>query len=223
MNYISVAIDGPAGAGKSTISKAVASLLNYVYVDTGAIYRAIAYSSINNGLDTKKDIEPISELAGKCSIEIKYIDKGQRIILDGSDVSDYIRTPQISKGASDVSAIPGVRTALLNIQRDIANNNNVIMDGRDIGTIVLPDATVKIFLTASTEVRANRRYKEMLDKGIDCSFDEILKDIIYRDKQDSERDVAPLKPADDSIIFDNSDFDFEQSVNHLYKIIKENI
>jgi len=223
MNYISVAIDGPAGAGKSSISKALAKRLNFIYVDTGAIYRALAYTSINSGYDTKKDIDLIAELANKCKIELKYIDSVQHIFVNEKDVTDYIRTSEVSKGASDVSAIPAVRDALLSIQRNIANSNNILMDGRDIGTVVLPDATFKIFLTASIDERAKRRYKEMLEKGIECNFDDIKANIAYRDEQDSNRPVAPLKPAEDSVIFDNSNYTFEESVEYLYKLIKENV
>lgn len=222
MSYISVAIDGPAGAGKSSISKKLAERLGYVYVDTGAIYRSIAYEAIKFGYDTKTDAEKITELTNECNIDIKYINGSQHIFVNGSDVTSCIRTPEVSKAASDVSAISGVRNALLSIQRSIADNNNVIMDGRDIGTVVLPFATVKIFLTASIEKRAERRYKELLEKGVKCNFEDIKSDIAYRDQQDSTRSVAPLKPAEDSIIFDNSEYDFEQSVDCLYKIIKEN-
>lgn len=223
MNYISVAIDGPAGAGKSSISKELAKRLNYIYVDTGAIYRALAYTSLNLGYDTKEDFEKISDLANKCRIELKYIDGVQHIFVDEKDVTSYIRTPDVSKGASDVSAIPMVRKALLSIQRNIAETNNVLMDGRDIGTVVLPNAAIKIFLTASIDERAKRRYKEMVEKGVECNFEDIKADIAYRDEQDSNRPVAPLKPADDSFVFDNSDYNFEQSVEYLYNFIKENI
>ena len=221
VSYISIAIDGPAGAGKSSVSKSLAFKLGFVYVDTGAIYRSIAYTAIKLGLDTKVDVEKIAELANKSTVDIKYIDGVQHIFVDGDDVTDYIRTPEVSKGASDVSAIPAVRDALLFIQRNIADNNNVIMDGRDIGTVVLPDATVKIFLTASVKNRAERRYKEMTEKGVECNLDEIMAEISYRDEQDSNRPVAPLKPAPDSVVFDNSDYNFEQSVDFLYNIIKE--
>ncbi len=223
MKYISVAIDGPAGAGKSSISKELAKKLNFIYVDTGAIYRSLAYTALKLGLDTKINADEIKNLAENCKIELKYIDNVQHIFVNGEDVSAYIRTPDVSKGASDVSAISGVRNALLSIQRDIASKNNVLMDGRDIGTVVLPNATIKIFLTASIEERAKRRYKEMLEKGIECNFEDIKKDILYRDNQDSNRPVAPLKPAVDSVIFDNSNFNFEESVEHLFALIKENI
>ena len=223
VSYISIAIDGPAGAGKSSISKELAKKLNYIYVDTGAIYRSLAYTALKLGYDTKNDTDEIAKLANSCKIELKYVDNAQHILVDGDDISDYIRTPEVSKGASDVSAIPKVRDALLSIQRNIASKNNVLMDGRDIGTVVLPDATIKIFLTASIEERAKRRYKEMLEKGVICSFDDIKTDIAYRDKQDSNRPVAPLKPAVDSIIFDNSNYNFNESVEYLYKLIKENV
>ena len=223
MNYISIAIDGPAGAGKSSISKELAKKLNYIYVDTGAIYRSLAYTALKNNLNTKTDIKKISELAKKCIIDLRYIDNVQHIFVDNNDVTDFIRTPDVSKGASDVSAISEVRESLLSIQRNIANKNNVLMDGRDIGTVVLPNATIKIFLTASIDERAKRRYKEMLEKGVKCNFDNIKADIAYRDDQDSNRPVAPLKPAQDSIIFDNSNYSFEESVEYLYKIIKEKI
>lgn len=223
MNYISVAIDGPAGAGKSSISKELAKRLNFIYVDTGAIYRSLAYTALKLGFDTKLDTDKISDLSNNCNIELKYIDNVQHIFVDGDDVTGYIRTPEVSKGASDVSAIPKVRDALLSIQRNIAKTNNVLMDGRDIGTVVLPDATIKIFLTASIEERANRRYKEMVEKNIDCNYDDIKADIAYRDEQDSNRPVAPLKPAEDSEIFDNSNYNFEESVDYLYKLIKEKI
>lgn len=223
VSYISVAIDGPAGAGKSSISKELAKRLNFIYVDTGAIYRCLAYTALKLGYNTKNDTDKIACLAENCKIELKYIDGVQHIFADGNDVSEYIRTPEVSKGASDVSAIPEVRKALLSIQRNIAGVNNVLMDGRDIGTVVLPNATIKIFLTASIDERAKRRYKEMVEKGVKCNFDDIKADIAYRDEQDSNRTVAPLKPAEDSVIFDNSNYDFEESVEYLYKLIKENM
>ena len=173
MNYISVAIDGPAGAGKSSISKELAKKLNFIYVDTGAIYRALAYTAIKNNLDTKLDVEKISVLVLKSKIDLKYIDDVQHIFVDGDDVTAFIRTPEVSKGASDVSAIPQVRKALLSIQRDIADKNNVLMDGRDIGTVVLPNATIKIFLTALPEERARRRYDEFVLKGVETTFEEV--------------------------------------------------
>lgn len=223
MKYVSVAIDGPAGAGKSTISKQLAKKLGFIYVDTGAIYRSIAYLAIKNSLDTKKDIKEITELANTCKIRIVYENDSQHVYINDCDVTDFIRTPDVSIGASDVSAISGVRDALLSIQRNLAQNSNVIMDGRDIGTVVLPCATVKIFLTASVERRAERRYKELVEKGVKTDIKNIKDDIMYRDKQDTERDIAPLKPAEDSVVFDNSDYNFDESVEYLYNLVKERI
>ncbi len=221
MNYISVAIDGPAGAGKSSISKELAKKLNFVYVDTGAIYRALAYTALKNNMDTKLDVEKISDLVIKTKIDLKYVDGVQHIFVDNSDVTDFIRTPEVSKGASDISAIPKVRESLLSIQRNIAHQNNVLMDGRDIGTVVLPDATIKIFLTASIEERAKRRYKEMLEKGIECNLDQIEKDIIARDNQDMSREVSPLKKADDAVLVDTSNMNKEQVIDALIALAKE--
>ncbi|MBQ6908226.1 MAG: (d)CMP kinase [Clostridia bacterium] len=221
MNYISVAIDGPAGAGKSSISKELARRLNFIYVDTGALYRSLAYVALKENLNTKTDIDKISKLADNTTFSIKYIDGIQHLFANENDITDYIRTAEVSKGASDVSAIPHVRQSLLEIQRNMAKTSNVIMDGRDIGTVVLPNASIKIFLTASIDERAKRRYKEMTEKGIKTDFELIKSDIIYRDEQDSNRPVAPLKPAEDSILFDNSNYNFEQSVEYLYNIIKE--
>ena len=220
MSCISVAIDGPAGAGKSSVSKAVAQKLNFIYADTGAIYRAIAYYALKSGISIENEAEKVCELAAGCKIEIVYSDNMQHIIIDGCDVTNYIRLPEVSKAASDVSALPGVRSALLHIQRELAEKNNVIMDGRDIGTVVLPDADVKVFLTASIDERASRRYSELTEKGVKCSLDKIKADIQYRDKQDSERSVAPLKPADDAVTIDSSNMNFEQSVESILKLIR---
>ncbi len=219
MSYISVAIDGPAGAGKSSIAKAVAKKLGFIYVDTGALYRSIAFCAIKAGIDIKSNPDDAASLAEKCTLDILYKDSVQHILVDGVDVTDYIRTPEVSKGASDVSAIPRVRAALLNIQRSLAEKNSVIMDGRDIGTVVLPNADIKIFLTASVDERAKRRYKEMLEKGVECNLEDIKKDISYRDLQDSTRETAPLKPAEDSVYVDNSDITFEESVERVLDII----
>ena len=188
-----VAIDGPAGAGKSTIAKAAAKELGFIYVDTGALYRAIAYNAVTKGVidDTQKIIDMLIDT----NVELKYVDGVQAVYLNGDDVSAYIRTPEISMGASKVSAIPQVREFLLNLQRDIAQKNNVIMDGRDIATVVLPNADVKIFLFASPECRAQRRYKELMEKGEDVTFEDVLADVNQRDYQDSHREIAPLKRA----------------------------
>lgn len=218
---INVAIDGPAGAGKSTVAKAVAKELNFIYVDTGALYRAIAYNAVKNGVIDSTD--DVVALLDKTKIELKYTDGVQAVFLNGEDVSPFIRTPEISMGASKVSAIPQVRTFLLDLQRNIAKENNVIMDGRDIATVVLPDADVKIFLSASAECRAQRRYKELVEKGENVTYDEVLDDVNQRDYQDSHREIAPLKPCETSIMADTSDKTLEESVKYITNIIKEHI
>ncbi len=218
---IAIAIDGPAGAGKSTIAKLAAKQLGFIYVDTGALYRAIGLCAYRNDIGSK-DVDNILEMLKTISIELAFNEKGEQIVLlNGEDVSSLIRTPEISMYASDVSAIPQVRAFLLDLQRNMAKTNNVIMDGRDIGTVVLPDAKIKIFLTASSKVRAKRRYDELIEKGMDVNFDDVLKDVETRDYNDSHRATAPLKPADDSVIVDTSDLDLEQSVEKLISIMKE--
>lgn len=216
-----VAIDGPAGAGKSTIAKAAAKELGFIYVDTGALYRAIAYNAVTKGVidDTQKIIDMLTDT----NVELKYVDGVQAVYLNGDDVSAYIRTPEISMGASKVSAIPQVREFLLNLQRDIAQKNNVIMDGRDIATVVLPNADVKIFLFASPECRAQRRYKELMEKGEDVTLEDVLADVNQRDYQDSHRDIAPLKPSEDSVMADTSKLTLEESIQLIIDIIKERI
>lgn len=216
-----VAIDGPAGAGKSTIAKAAAKELGFIYVDTGALYRAIAYNAVTKGVidDTQKIIDMLIET----NVELKYVDGVQAVYLNGDDVSAYIRTPEISMGASKVSAIPQVREFLLNLQRDIAQKNNVIMDGRDIATVVLPNADVKIFLFASPECRAQRRYKELMEKGEDVTLEDVLADVNQRDYQDSHREIAPLKPSEDSVMADTSKLNLEESIQLIINIIKERI
>lgn len=218
---INVAIDGPAGAGKSTVAKGAAKELNYIYVDTGALYRTIALNAIRLGIiDNEKSIV---DSLGSLRVELKYIDGCQAVILNGEDVSDFIRTPEISMGASKVSAIPEVRAFLLETQREIARNNNVIMDGRDIATVVLPDAQVKIFLFASPECRAKRRYDELIEKGENVNYEDVLQDVNQRDYQDSHREIAPLKPSEKSIMLDTSDLKLEESIEAVVKTIKENI
>ena len=217
---ISVAIDGPAGAGKSTISRQLSKKLEFIYVDTGALYRATGLKFIRQGIDTKLECD-IPEILKTTKVDIKFVDGEQRVFLDGEDVSAYIRTPEASMMASAVSAKPPVRAFLLEMQRKLARENNVIMDGRDIGTVVLPNAEVKIFLTASVETRAKRRFLELQEKGSTATFEEVLDDMKVRDYNDSHREIAPLKPADDSIIVDTSELNFEQSVDALYNIIKE--
>lgn len=218
---IAIAIDGPAGAGKSSLSKEVAKELSFIYVDTGALYRTIGLAASRKGLK-KEDKEEIISMLNDIDVKLSFNDEGTQIVLlNGEDVSSYIRTPEASMFASAVSAIPEVRAFLLDLQRNMAKSDNVIMDGRDIGTVVLPDAKIKIFLTASPEKRAMRRHKENIEKGIDSTYEEVLKDVNQRDYQDSHREIAPLKPAEDSVLVDTSDYDFEGSKELLLKVIKE--
>ena len=219
MKTINIAIDGPAGAGKSTIAKMVSKEMGYIYVDTGALYRTIALFITENNI-ADKDIESSLE---KADVSLKFIDGAQRVFLGSRDVSDLIRTPEISMAASRTSAIPEVRAYLFETQQKIARENNVIMDGRDIGTVVLPNADVKIFLTASAEERANRRYKELLEKP-DCpTYQEILDDIIKRDYQDMHRKTAPLKQAEDAVLVDTTKLNLEESAAVIVKVIKDKI
>lgn len=219
---INVAIDGPAGAGKSTIAKGAAAKLGYIYVDTGALYRTVALSAVRNGVID--DTDKIVEMLGDIKVNLGFDDDGtQCVYLNGEDVSSLIRTPEISMGASKVSAIPQVREFLLDLQRDIAKNNNVIMDGRDIATVVLPNAKPKIFLTATAECRAQRRYKELVEKGENVTYEDVLADVNQRDYQDSHREIAPLKPTDESIMADTTGMILEESVEMIINIIKENI
>lgn len=220
-NYVSVAIDGPAGAGKSTVSKAAAKEMGFIYIDTGAMYRAAALYAINHGVDLVRGKEKFVEMLDDVSIKIGYDRRGQRVYLNGEDVSDEIRTNEVSKGASAVATIPEVRERLVKLQRDMAKKNNVIMDGRDICSTVLPDAQVKIFLTASVHSRAKRRYKDLMDKGMDTEFETVKRDIIARDKNDSERKVSPLKQAEDAVLLDTSDMDFDRVVEHIKDMIKK--
>ena len=217
---ISVAIDGPAGAGKSTISRTLAGKLGFIYVDTGALYRALGLKFSRMGYDTTLDCDIETVLKGT-KIDICFIDGSQHVMLDDEDVSSDIRTPEASMMASAVSAKPPVRAFLLEMQRDLARRNNVIMDGRDIGTVVLPNAEVKIFLTATPEIRAERRYKELIEKGMDVKYEDILADVIKRDYNDSHREIAPLKPAEDSVIADTSELTFDESVELLHNIVLE--
>ena len=221
-NTIKVAIDGPSGAGKSTIAKAASAKLGFVYVDTGALYRTVALNAVRKGADTKNASEVIPTLEG-LEVRLGFVDGVQHVYLNGEDVSDKIRTPEISMGASAASAIPEVRKFLFNLQREIADANNCIMDGRDIGTVVLPDAKVKIFLTASPEIRAQRRYKELIEKGTDTTFEEVLADVKERDYNDSHREIAPLKATEESIIVDTSELNLEQSIEAIINAIEENM
>ncbi len=218
---ISVAIDGPAGAGKSTIAKRLAKELGYYYVDTGAIYRTVAYFMDLLGV-APKDTDGVTRYIDELTVEIEYDEEGvQHMIMNGMDVTADIRTPDISQKASLISAQPVVREMLLDMQRDVARKHNVIMDGRDIGTVVLPKANVKIFLTASAEVRAKRRHLELQAKGSKDSFEKVLADIKQRDHQDSTRAIAPLKQAKDAVLVDTSDLDIEGVVDAIRAIVKE--
>ena len=219
---INVAIDGPAGAGKSSISRCAAKKLGYIYVDTGALYRTVGLKFSLCGADTSLDCD-IERILADTSVDIKFSNGEQRVFLDGRDVSDDIRTPQASMMASAVSAKPQVRAFLLEMQRKLARENNVLMDGRDIGTVVLPDATVKIYLTASAQVRANRRLKELLEKGEKVTFKEVYDDMVKRDYNDMHREIAPLKKAEDAVVADTSDCSFDESVELVLKIVKERI
>ncbi len=217
---INIAIDGPSGAGKSSIAKAVSAKLGYLYIDTGAMFRSLAYKALSLGIDIPNEHDALNKMLSETTLSIERIDGIQHMILDDCDITDKIRTPKVSKAASDIAVIDFIRAWLLDLERSLAKKNNCIMDGRDIGTHVLPDADVKIFLTASAEVRAERRLKELKEKGIDVSFDEVLAEMKYRDKQDSEREVAPLKKADDAILADTSDKSFDESVELILDIIK---
>lgn len=218
MNKVAIAIDGPSGAGKSTISKILAKELGFTYVDTGAIYRTVGVYVYRNGIDPK-DASAVENVLFEIDIEIKHKNGLQRLYLNGDDVTDAIREHVISMYASDVSAISAVRAFLLDMQREFAGRDNVIMDGRDIGTVVLPDAKIKIFLTATDEDRAKRRYDELISKGQDVAFEKVLSDMRERDKQDSSRAVAPLIPAPDAILVDTTGNTLEKSVEVLKEII----
>lgn len=219
-----IAIDGPSGAGKSTISRAIAKRLGFVYVDTGAMYRACALACLRTGTDVKADPEGAAAVVSGLDIDIAYgPDGGQLVYLNGEDVTGLLRTPEVSMAASDVSAIPAVRAKLVELQRALAARRDVIMDGRDIGTHVLPDADVKIFLTASAEDRARRRYDELVLHGEDVRYEDVLADMVRRDENDSTRACAPLEPAADAVLTDTSGNEFEQSVEQIYRIITERL
>ncbi|MDD6188080.1 MAG: (d)CMP kinase [Clostridiales bacterium] len=223
MDKISVAIDGPGGAGKSTIAKAIARRFGFIYVDTGAIYRTVGLRVRRVGADPSS-AEEVTPLLESMKIEMKYDESGsQRMLLDGEDVSNAIRTPEMSMYASAVSALPEVRAFLLEMQRSMAREHSVIMDGRDIGTVVLPDADVKIFLTAAPEERARRRYLELQARGTECSYEQVLEEMNIRDKNDSERAAAPLKRAEDAIAVDTTDMSLEQSEDAVAEIIEKRI
>lgn len=214
-----IAIDGPAGAGKSTISKAAAARLGFVYIDTGAMYRAIGLAAVRRGIDPT-DAEGVKSILGEVEIGIKHSESGQQIFLNGENVSEEIRLPEISVAASNVAVIPEVRIKLVELQRSLAAKEDVIMDGRDIGTYVLPDAELKIYLTASVEERAMRRLRELAEKGVDTDFEAVKADMEYRDKNDSGREFAPLKPAEDSVLLDNTDLSPDESVDRICELAK---
>lgn len=212
---INVAIDGPAGAGKSSIAKATAAEIGFIYVDTGALYRSVALFALENGLDSDDLVKSLD----KINVSLEFIDGSQHVILNGADVSDKIRTAEVSMNASKVSTIPVVREFLFGLQKKIAAENNIIMDGRDIGTVVLPDADLKVFLTASAEERANRRFKEMTDPGI--TYEQVLEDIKQRDYNDMHRDISPLKQAEDAVLLDTTGMTVEEVKNKLKDMILE--
>jgi len=218
---ISVAIDGPAGAGKSTLSRKTAEILGFIYVDTGALYRTVGLKFSRKGADTTLNCD-IEGILAETTVDIRFVNGEQRVFLDGEDVSDDIRTPTASMMASAVSAKPPVRAFLLDMQRKLARENNVVMDGRDIGTVVLPNATVKIYLTASAQARAERRYKELCEKGTEVTYKEVYDDMVQRDYNDMNREIAPLKQADDAIVADTTECNLEESLQLLLKIVKEN-
>ena len=221
--HYSIAVDGPSGAGKSTLAKALARELNIIYVDTGAIYRTIGLEVFRRGLDPKNEAE-VSAILPELSIRMEYQDDGlQHMFLNGEDVTADIRLPNISLYASDVSALPAVRAFLLEMQRELARRNCVIMDGRDIGTVVLPDAEVKIYLTASAEERAKRRFLELAARGAGKTYQEVLEEQRLRDDNDMHRAIAPRKPAEDSVIVDTTELDCEQSKQAVLSIIRERV
>ncbi len=220
MSHIQIAIDGPSGAGKSSLSRAVARALGIVYVDTGALYRTVGYFAHARGIAIP-DIEQVIPLLGEVTIEVRYEDGTQCVYLNGENLGDRIRSSEMSMYASAVSALPAVRAFLLETQKDIARKNSVIMDGRDIGTVILPEAQVKIFLTASNEVRARRRVAELLEKGMPAAYEEVLADMEKRDEQDRTRAVAPAVAAPDAIHFDNSYNGFDEAVEALLAVIRD--
>lgn len=216
-----MAIDGPAGAGKSTIAKITGQKLDLVYIDTGAMYRAMAYYFVNNNVDAE-DTEAVKKACDSINIKIVYEDGAQQVILNDMNITKHLREEAIGKMASNVAKLSDVRSKLVSLQREMASNGRVIMDGRDIGTCVLPDAEVKIYLTASSKVRAKRRYDELVAKGEECDIDEIEKDIINRDYEDMNREISPLKQADDAICVDTSDMNIDEVVAKLIEIYEEN-
>lgn len=219
---ISVAIDGPSGAGKSTIARAVAKELGFLYIDTGALYRSIGFFVLESGKDPRRREDVEGCLPG-IQLELRHVDGIQRVFLNGEDVSEKIRTPAVSMAASQVSAVPEVRAFLLELQRSMARENNVIMDGRDIGTVVLPDAGLKIFLTAAPEDRARRRFEELTTRGETVTYEEVLRDVIQRDYNDTHRDISPLRQAADAVLADTTGFPLEKSVALIRSLVEERL
>ncbi len=221
MGHTAIAIDGPSGAGKSTLARMAAKKLGYIYVDTGALYRTVGLYALRHGADVH-DEQAVAALLPEIGIEMRYDGAGvQRMILNGEDVSDLIRTPEVSMAASAVSALGPVRAFLLDTQRDMARRYDVIMDGRDIGTVVLPEANVKIFLTASPRERAHRRWRELREKGMDVALEDVLRDVETRDKNDSGRALAPLRPAEDAVMCDTTELDLEASLELILDTVKK--
>ena len=219
---LAIAIDGPSGAGKSTIACILAKDLHFLYVDTGALYRAVGYHMLCKGV-TPGDAAQVEPLLNGLDVALRYVDGEQHVFVNGEDVNAFIRTPEVSMAASAVSALPVVRRFLFDLQRDIAAQNNVIMDGRDIGTVVLPQAGLKIFLTASAEARAERRYKELLEKGVATTYDEVLADMQKRDHDDETRAAAPLKAAEDAVLVDSTAYTLDEVVARLKDLVKETV
>ena len=219
---IAIAIDGPAGAGKSTMARALAKELGYIYVDTGALYRAVGLYAVRSGVGPA-DRERVTALLGQIRVSLQFVDGSQRVMLNDTDVSEEIRLPEMSMAASAVSAIPAVREFLFDLQKDMARTHNIVMDGRDIGTVVLPDAQVKIFLTASAEERARRRHRELTEKGHPVDYDQLLAEVKQRDENDSNRAIAPLKQAPDARLVDTTEMNLEQSVAYLTAYVKEKL
>ncbi len=217
---LNIAIDGPSGAGKSTVAKEVAARRGMLYLDTGALYRTVALRVLESGVDTH-DEAAVEALLPGTEISLRFTDGEQRVLLGGRDVSDEIRTQPVAMAASDISAMPAVRAFLLELQRGIAAKNDCIMDGRDIGTVILPDADIKIFLTASAEERAARRVKQLAEKGIEADYATVVEEIRQRDEQDSTREISPLKPAPDACIIDSTNMSFEQVVAFISRMIGE--
>ena len=218
---INIALDGPSGAGKSTVARRAAEIFDFVYIDTGAMFRSLALKALDTSVDIVSDHDAVVSMLNNTSLDICRKDGQQHMILDGVDVTGKIRTPEVSKAASDIAIIPAVREWVLKAERALARKYDCIMDGRDIGTCVLPNADVKIFLTASAEARAQRRHRELIEKGIDTSFDEVLSEMKYRDKQDCEREVSPLRMAEDAHLADTTELNLEESVDLVCSIIRK--